>query len=1020
MAIFPYAGFLDGTPYPVIPMGTSTVNVSSASQLTSALNNASPGQRIVLANGTYSGFTVSGKNGSSSAGISIEAANTGGVVFGSGSTITINNSAYVTLKGLSFPYELGSGNLTQFRGSSHHCRISRCLFGPASIGSPGANKSPFIYLGNDVQHIRIDHCELRNKANPGNAILGDGNFDTNQTVRYIRIDHNYIHDIRPEVDNEKEPIRLGVSTMSKTFSNSVVERNIFAGCIAEPEIVSMKACGIRVSGNVFLRSIGGPVYRHGEGGVMTDNYVIDRQQTFGSTIGSGGFRFYDRNHDVSYNYIDGVYGGNFQGPLLLDTGDAEGSSSNLAGHWRVVNAMVEKNVIIDCPEGLRIGDNYSSAPTGCTIRDNLVVRVGTGQAVTQRIAPVNSTLSNNTYAATPSAAGMTQDSAGVWRKAGVGPRLTYLQPGDVGVNGDPNDSDGTGALVSGGGGPGPGPDPDPDPEVEQGFVATGSPASGASTTVPVPAPTGVRAGDFQLAVITCSADETIAAVPAGWQLLDKPVVTSPTSPNRGGPMLASAYYSTSGATGSVSWTKSGTGFWHAVRSAWRGVVLAQHTAVARPSGTSQATPPVSPTKPNSIVVGVVAADLPNTPAGPYTPPGGWTERYDQTRTSGADNLSITIADTFASPTPDPDPVSPVRYISVSPGGGLGQFNMSDNDYICGFRFELPQARTIDRWYFSVNGEGATCVSGRTGYGAGNGGTWFGRIVTVNQATGLPTSTVLASESVNGCTAHSRAISEFGLSTTHQSHWVQFSPITIQPNTMYAFLLSNTHSSPGSGGSASTGNHMSPNLNFAELDDMGPNGENTLDPQAPGAMYGYSPRETTMWSPDGGSTWRFGDQVGWYQLGSGRGRMWVVGYRISGGNGVAHGWPYMNWPSDTTSGITVTFTNIPSAVTITQAGGCNDGSANIGVITVRNTTTGQQSTTSSLGSGRQVGTLASPVTVAAGESYRISASGRVSMGSPTSGQGAAFGLGSRAPWRYTLSTGNQMPMLFVLPHAWPFD
>src|SRR5215203_6685207 len=117
--------------------------------------------------------------------------------------------------------------------------------------------------------------------------------------------------------------------------------------------------------------------------------------TFGTTIGSGGFRFYDKDHEVSYNYVEGVYGGNFQGPLLLDTGDAEGTSTALANHWRVVNAMVERNVLVDNPEGIRIGDNYDLAPTGCTIRDNFVVQADTGAAVTQRIAPVSSTLTNN-------------------------------------------------------------------------------------------------------------------------------------------------------------------------------------------------------------------------------------------------------------------------------------------------------------------------------------------------------------------------------------------------------------------------------------------------------------------------------------------------------------------------------------------------------------------------------------------------------------------------------------------------
>jgi chondroitinase B-like protein len=291
MATFPYTGFPDGVAYPVIPLGTSVVNVSSSSALTTALSNATPGQRIVLANGTYSGaFQITGKAGTSTAGISIEASTTGGAVLASGSTFTVKDCSYVTLKGLSFPYELSSGNLTQFRGTSNRCRITRCLFGPTSLGTPGANKSTFVYMGDNVELVRIDHFEMRNKANPGNAILGDGNFDTFQAVRHIRIDHFYIHDISPEVDNEKEPIRLGVSTMSKSMSYSVVERGRFEACICEPEIVSVKAGGCRVSGNTVVKSIGGLVYRHGTNGIMTDNYIVDDATTPTSpqTLGVGG------------------------------------------------------------------------------------------------------------------------------------------------------------------------------------------------------------------------------------------------------------------------------------------------------------------------------------------------------------------------------------------------------------------------------------------------------------------------------------------------------------------------------------------------------------------------------------------------------------------------------------------------------------------------------------------------------------------------------------------------------------
>jgi len=290
LATFPYTGFLDGSSYPQIPLGTTTVTVTSSASLSTALANATAGQRILLGSGTYSGaFTLTGKVGTASAGITIEAATQGGAVFASGSTFVTKDCQQVTLKGLVFAFEPSSGNVIAFRGTSRNCRVTRCTFGPTTISSsPGTTKAAFVFGSDDAEHIRVDHCEIRNKANPGNAILFDGNFTTFQACKHIRIDHNYIHDIKPEVDNEKEPIRLGVSSMSKTMSYSVIERNRFEACIAEPEVTSVKAGGVRVSGNVYANCIGGPVYRHGTGGVTSDNYIVDTGSTPPGGGGGGG------------------------------------------------------------------------------------------------------------------------------------------------------------------------------------------------------------------------------------------------------------------------------------------------------------------------------------------------------------------------------------------------------------------------------------------------------------------------------------------------------------------------------------------------------------------------------------------------------------------------------------------------------------------------------------------------------------------------------------------------------------
>jgi hypothetical protein len=147
---------------------------------------------------------------------------------------------------------------------------------------------------------------------------------------------------------------------------------------------------------------------------------------------SGGIRFYDADHKIQYNYIDGVVGTGFQDPLILDTGDAETTSTNLSGHWRVVGAQVQRNVLVNVPRGITIGDNYSLVPRNCTVTDNLVVDADTGAAITQRVAPSATVLDPNLYYASTTAAGMTVGADTIARKPGYGPRLTYLTATAVG------------------------------------------------------------------------------------------------------------------------------------------------------------------------------------------------------------------------------------------------------------------------------------------------------------------------------------------------------------------------------------------------------------------------------------------------------------------------------------------------------------------------------------------------------------------------------------------------------------
>lgn len=458
--------FPDGTPYVTFREGTSVVNVSNTSALTAALSAAVAGQKIVLANGTYGAHTLSGKDGTNSVGqgISIVAANKG---LANLTSLTINNSNYVHVEGLAFPAD-PAGDTLQIRGDSQVVRITRCTLGPTS--HPGSATSgdagTYIFVGDTVQKFRIDHNYLRNKSRSGNGIRVYGSFDTFAGCKYGRIDHNAFENFYPEAVNDCEPIRYGVSTMSRTNASAVIERNHFFNCVSEPEMISGKMGKLRITGNTAQRCGGSFVIRHGRGSIMSDNYLIDGANTTGTAgMKSGGIRAYDSDHDIDHNYMSGLAGDTFQASLIIDTGDEEGASETLSGHFRVVNCRFRNNLIVDSLTGIKVGDNYDLSPSGCTVTGNRTANIASGSPPITYVGTttlVSSTVTDNENAATPTAlaVSLAQDSDNIWRNAGVhGPRITFIKSSMVGPDGDLDDLDGTGpgiaAVIE---------DPDEDPD----------------------------------------------------------------------------------------------------------------------------------------------------------------------------------------------------------------------------------------------------------------------------------------------------------------------------------------------------------------------------------------------------------------------------------------------------------------------------------------------------------------------------------------------------------------------------
>jgi hypothetical protein len=222
---------------------------------------------------------------------------------------------------------------------------------------------------------------------------------------------------------------------------------------------------------------------------------------------------------------------------------------------------------------------------------------------------------------------------------------------------------------------------------------------------------------------------------------------------------------------------------------------------------------------------------------------------------------------------------------------------------------------------------------------------------------------------------------------------------------------------------------SPRTNFVSLNSpvtseaaAGPNGRNTLDPDAGGAIAGLDPREAVAWSTDGGLSWGWGRQVG---AGS------IPGdYSGSGDDGVRLPWyawqevgdgplrsnqPYYAYSAR--GSYTLRVRSAPVATTLTEAGGYAPAGSSAGVVTVRNLRTGAVGRTRPLGGGLVKGALTPAVEVAAGDTYEISNSGSVAKA-----EGDVFlqRMGLIGPGRSPYETlGNEYDRaeLFALPHPW---
>ena len=390
--------------------------VNSLADFQSAINAASPGDVITLKNGVYTTdkpiiVKCVGVNDKT---ITICAETVGGVEIKGTHGFTFEGAAYIVLSGFKLTHAAGGNTI---RTNANHIRITRCTFGPS--------EDKGYYLGVRGDDCEVDHCEFRNKDRVGNMIdvAGEGG----QVARRLHIHHNYFHDFKKSTvsgeTNGLEVIRFGLSGLSMSTGNGLVEYNLFVRCEGENELISNKSCGNTYRYNTFLDSRGAQLtLRHGNDCIAEKNYFRN----------TDGLRIFGDRNIIRENFFEQ----NTLGINIGNGGAEVADGAPLTSHDRPDYTVISKNVMVNNRISYFMGRRSNGlGATFTTFSENIIVG---GETAVKIEGPYpgavwkdNIIWKAGTIGDIPENAYKETDLAGSLSPQALG--ITVLTPNDVGI-----------------------------------------------------------------------------------------------------------------------------------------------------------------------------------------------------------------------------------------------------------------------------------------------------------------------------------------------------------------------------------------------------------------------------------------------------------------------------------------------------------------------------------------------------------------------------------------------------------
>jgi hypothetical protein len=335
----------------------TTIPVTSLPALQTAINNAAPGDVIILANGVYTttaDITIN-KKGTASQPITIAAQSIGGAeITGTGGFSIVSPAAYIIIKGFKFTH---SANHAKMASGTSFCRWTRNIF-----ETPGEGE--YLQLnGNDHE---VDYNTFQNKHNLGRFITVRGS--GSQIAQRLWIHHNYFYKQFPGGGNGAETLQFGLSGYSLSSSNSILEHNVFEECDGENEMISIKASAVTVRYNTIRNCPAQFTLRHGNRCQVYGNYFSN----------TPGLRIFGDDHVIFSNYFENC-------STALDIGNGDGEVADgaaLTSHDRPDRVLIAFNTLVNCSSNFKQGGRSGGlGATFITVANNIIQGGGVAASI---------------------------------------------------------------------------------------------------------------------------------------------------------------------------------------------------------------------------------------------------------------------------------------------------------------------------------------------------------------------------------------------------------------------------------------------------------------------------------------------------------------------------------------------------------------------------------------------------------------------------------------------------------------